>query len=60
MSLARIILGKIKDLGSGDRMKRGVGRPKSNEDSTEGSWRKNQTVEGDAVPPRFDVLATCY
>lgn len=42
---------KIKDLGSGDRMKRGVGRPKSNEDSTEGSWRKNQTVDGDAVPP---------
>ncbi|PWA69802.1 Plant specific eukaryotic initiation factor 4B [Artemisia annua] len=48
----------LEDLGSGDRMKRGVRRPKSNEDSIEGSWRKNQSVEGDVVPSRFTVLAT--
>ncbi|PWA83249.1 Plant specific eukaryotic initiation factor 4B [Artemisia annua] len=50
----------LEDLGSGDRMKRGVRRPKSNEDSIEGSWRKNQSVEGDVVPSRFTVLATWY
>ncbi|KAJ9560593.1 hypothetical protein OSB04_005753 [Centaurea solstitialis] len=46
---------KIKDLGSGDRLQRGgsgIGRPRSNEDSTERNWRKNQV--GDAPPPRFD------
>ncbi|XP_024962212.1 eukaryotic translation initiation factor 4B3 [Cynara cardunculus var. scolymus] len=36
---------KIKDLGSGDRLKRGIGRPRSNEDSTERNWRKNQAVD---------------
>ncbi|KAK1419323.1 hypothetical protein QVD17_28488 [Tagetes erecta] len=38
---------KLKDLGSGDRFRRG---PRSIEDSTEKSWRKNQTADVD-VPP---------
>nr|XP_043624082.1 eukaryotic translation initiation factor 4B3 [Erigeron canadensis] len=45
---------KIKDLGSGDRFKRGGGKPRSNEDSTERTWRKNQTEAAAAaadVPP---------
>ncbi|XP_023730185.1 eukaryotic translation initiation factor 4B3 [Lactuca sativa] len=45
---------KIKELGSGDRMKRGIGRARSNEDSTERSWRKDQT--NDAPPPSGETV----
>ncbi|KAI3804012.1 hypothetical protein L1987_32180 [Smallanthus sonchifolius] len=42
---------KLKDLGSGDRFKRGIGKPGSIEDSTEKSWRKNQNVDVDVDGP---------
>ncbi|KAI3712465.1 hypothetical protein L1987_71022 [Smallanthus sonchifolius] len=44
---------KLKDLGSGagDRFKRAAGRPRSNEDSTEKSWRKNQVFDADVDVP---------
>ncbi|KAL8242367.1 hypothetical protein R6Q59_012669 [Mikania micrantha] len=38
---------KLRDVGSGDRFKRGSGRPRSNEDTTEKSWRKNQAVDAE-------------
>ncbi|XP_071716058.1 eukaryotic translation initiation factor 4B3-like isoform X2 [Rutidosis leptorrhynchoides] len=44
---------KVKDLGSGDRFKRGGGgNPRSNEDSSERSWRKNASESAvDVSPP---------
>ncbi|MFS7978445.1 putative plant specific eukaryotic initiation factor 4B [Helianthus anomalus] len=41
---------KMKELGSGDRFKRGGGKPRSVEDSSEKSWRKNQAVDADVAP----------
>ncbi|KAJ0879425.1 putative plant specific eukaryotic initiation factor 4B [Helianthus annuus] len=42
---------KMKELGSGDRFKRGGGKPRSVEDLSEKSWRKNQAVDADVAPP---------